>query len=84
MAQYRSADSAVSVKTDTPMLMSFPVSDILQMVSPHGHDSRVYITDTKGTQISITSKSASARENMYLQSKICINLHLSKKLLLLI
>lgn len=41
MAQYRSADRAVRVKTDTPMEMSLAVSDSLHTIVPHGQDSRV-------------------------------------------
>lgn len=64
MAQYRSADNAVNVNTETPIDMSLAHSVIRHSAAPHGHDSNVYTTDVSGTQIKITSKSASARENI--------------------
>lgn len=41
IAKNRSADKAVRVKTDTPMETSLAVSDILQIVIPHGQVSIV-------------------------------------------
>lgn len=73
MAQYLSADRAVNVNTDTPMLTSLAVSDILQISSPQGQDSSVYMTETNGTQMRITNRSASAKEKMYLTKKIVMN-----------
>lgn len=64
MAKKRFAESAVSVNTDTPTEMSFAVSDILQINSPHGQDSTVYIIDVNGTLVRITSRSASAKDKM--------------------
>lgn len=66
IAQYRSADSAVSVKTDTPIETSFADSVIRHNIAPHGHDSNVYTIDASGTQIKITNRSASANEKIYL------------------
>lgn len=67
IAKYRSADSAVSVNTDTPILTSFAASDTRQTVAPHGQDSTVYTMDVNGTHVMITRRSASARERMYLK-----------------
>lgn len=64
MAQYRSADRAVRVNTETPMDMSFTVSDNLQSAVPQGQYSTVYTIEVNGTQVNITSKSASASDNM--------------------
>lgn len=72
MAQYRSADRAVKVKTDTPMDTSFADSVMRHNNAPHGHDSSVYTIEANGTHIKITSKSANASENMYL--KINVNI----------
>lgn len=66
MAQYLSAERAVMVKTETPIEMFLAVSDNLQTATPHGHDSKVYNTEVKGTQVTITSRSASAKDRMYL------------------
>lgn len=54
MVHYLSADSAVSVNTETPMEISFTHSEYLQTVTPHGHDSIVYKIDVNGTQVTIT------------------------------
>lgn len=70
MAKNRSLDKAVNVNTDTPIDTSFTNSDIVQMVLPHGHDSNVYTSDTNGTDVTMTSKSASANDRMYLKDKI--------------
>lgn len=73
IAKYLSAESAVRVNTDTPMLTSFALSDTLQTVSPHGHDSKVYTIDVNGTQVMMTRRSARARERMYLEKhKTCL------------
>lgn len=64
MAKKRSAERAVNVNTDTPMENSLPVSESLQMSSPHGHDSTVYTVDVKGTVVTITRRSAMAKERM--------------------
>lgn len=66
MAQYRSADKAVNVNTDTPIDISFAHSVIRHNADPHGHDSSVYNSDANGTHMIITNKSANANENMYL------------------
>lgn len=55
------------MNTETPIEMSFANSVTRQSVPPHGHDSNVYTIDVNGTQISITSKSASASESIYLE-----------------
>lgn len=47
MAQYLSADSAVNVKTETPIEISLAHSVTLHKVFPHGHDSNVYIKPEK-------------------------------------
>lgn len=69
MAQYLSADRAVSVKTDTPMLMSLADSETLHTTTPHGHDSTVYRIEVKGMTVMMTSRSAKASEKMYLKKK---------------
>lgn len=68
IAQYRSAESAVNVNTDTPIDMSFAHSVMRHNAEPHGHDSNVYNSDANGTHIMITSKSANANENIYLKN----------------
>lgn len=73
MAQYLSAERAVRVNTDTPIEISLAVSDNLHTNVPQGQDSRVYTKDVKGTQVMMTSKSASANEKMYLKQN-CHNL----------
>lgn len=67
MAQYLSADNAVSVNTDTPIDISFAHSVMRHKAEPHGHDSNVYNSDANGTHMIITSKSANANENIYLK-----------------
>lgn len=67
MAQYRSTDSAVNVKTETPMEISLADSVMRHSQLPHGHDSNVYTNDASGTQMMMTNRSASASENMYLE-----------------
>lgn len=67
MAKNRSLDSAVNVNTDTPIDTSFTNSDIVQIVLPHGHDSNVQTTDTNGTDVMMTSKSANANDRIYLE-----------------
>lgn len=67
MAQYRSAARAVSVKTETPMDISFAHSDNLHNAPPHGQDSKVYIIEANGTLVTITRRSAKASENIYLK-----------------
>lgn len=69
IAQYRSADRAVNVNTETPIEISFADSVMRQSIPPHGHDSNVYTIDASGTHIKITNKSARANENMYLAEK---------------
>ena len=69
MAKNLSAESAVRVNTDTPIDMSWAVSESLHMSSPHGHDSTVYTTDVNGTLVINTSKSPSAKDNMYLKNE---------------
>lgn len=69
MAKYLSADKAVRVNTDTPMLTSFAASDTRQTVAPQGHDSTVYTIEVKGTHVMITRRSAKASERMYLELK---------------
>lgn len=78
MAKNRSLDKAVSVNTETPIDTSFTNSDIVQMVLPHGHDSKVYTTDTNGTDVTMTSKSANANDSMYLEQK-CKNKNTEEK-----
>lgn len=73
MAKNLSADNAVSVKIDTPMDMSLAVSEILQISSPHGHDSMVYTIDVKGTLVIRTRRSANANERIYLKKKQILN-----------
>lgn len=70
IAKNRSLDKAVNVNTDTPIDTSFTNSDIVQIVLPHGHDSNVYISDTNGTDVTMTSKSANANDRMYLEDRI--------------
>lgn len=67
IAKYLSAESAVRVNTDTPILTSLAASDTLQTVSPQGQDSKVYTIDVNGTQVMMTRRSARARESMYLE-----------------
>lgn len=64
MAQYLSAARAVRVNTETPTEMSFANSERRQRVLPSGEDSVVYTIMAKGTQMIITSRSASANEKM--------------------
>jgi hypothetical protein len=49
MATNRSPESAVKVKTETPIDKSLKNSDILQINSPHGHESKIKIADVNGT-----------------------------------
>lgn len=49
------------------MLTSLAVSDTLQTVAPHGHDSSVYTMEVNGTHVIMTRRSASARDRMYLE-----------------
>lgn len=67
MAQQRSAESAVSVNTETPIDTSLADSVMRHSQLPHGHDSSVYNIDASGTHINITSRSASASEKMQLK-----------------
>lgn len=67
IAKYLSADRAVRVNTDTPILTSLAASDTLQTVSPHGQDSTVYTIDVNGTQVMMTRRSARAKERIYLE-----------------
>lgn len=67
IAQYLSADNAVSVNTETPIDISFALSVIRHSAEPQGHDSKVYTSDANGTHIIITSRSANANENIYLK-----------------
>lgn len=55
------------MNTETPIEISFAVSEILQTAVPQGYDSTVYIIDINGTQVTITSRSARDRERMYLK-----------------
>lgn len=67
MAKYRSPDNAVSVKTDTPIETSLKNSESVQSTLPQGHESTVYTVDVSGTEVTITSKSAKAKEKIYLK-----------------
>lgn len=58
IATNRSSDIATSVNTDTPVEKSFINSDILHMRVPQGHDSTVYTTDTNGTAVNMSMRSA--------------------------
>lgn len=66
MATNRSKDIATSVNTDTPVEKSFINSDTLHNRVPHGHDSTVYTTDTNGTAINISMRSAIDSDKMCL------------------
>ena len=66
MAKYRSADRAVNVKTDTPMETSLINSENLQTSRPYGQDSTVYTVEVKGTQKRMTSRSPTAKLQIYL------------------
>lgn len=59
----------VSEKIETPIDTSLTNSDIEQSVWPHGHESKIYTTDTRGTTVKITRRSATANETMYLEWK---------------
>jgi hypothetical protein len=69
IAQYRSVAKAVSVKTLTPIDKSLKNSLIRHRTSPDGHESYKYGIADNGTQITITSKSPRANENIYLKKK---------------
>lgn len=49
IAKNLSPDKAVNVKTDTPIDKSLKNSEILQINSPHGHESCMNIADVNGT-----------------------------------
>lgn len=74
MAINRSNDIATSVNTETPVEKSFINSDILHIREPHGHDSTVYTTDTNGTAVNISMRSA------MLSDKICLQFGMYEKL----
>lgn len=65
MAQYLSALKAVNVKTDTPIEISLVHSLNLQIATPYGHVSNVYIVEVNGTQVIMTNRSPKARLIMY-------------------
>lgn len=67
MAINRSNDIATSVNTDTPVEKSFINSDIIHIRVPHGHDSTVYTTDTNGTAVNISMRSAMLSDRICLQ-----------------
>jgi hypothetical protein len=78
MAKYLSADRAVRVNTDTPMLRSLMNSENLQTNSPYGQDSIVYRVDVKGTQKRMTQRSPTAKDTIYLSPIVYFKLQKPK------
>lgn len=66
MATNRSSDMATNVNTDTPVEKSFINSDIIHTPVPQGQLSTVYTTDTNGTAVNISIKSAIDSDKMCL------------------
>lgn len=60
---------ATSVNTETPVEKSFINSDTTHIRVPHGHDSTVYMTDTNGTAVSISIRSAIDNDKMCLNGR---------------
>lgn len=87
IATNRSSDMATSVNTDTPVEKSFINSLIIQTPVPQGHDSTVYTTDTNGTAVNISIRSAIDNDKICLkenvEAKLLTKLNIKKKLILL-
>lgn len=66
IATKRSSDMATRVNTDTPVEKSFINSEITHTLLPKGHESTVYTTDTNGTAVNISMRSAIDNDKMCL------------------
>lgn len=66
MATNRSNDIQTSVNTETPVEKSFMNSDTMHIRVPQGHDSNVYTTETNGTAVKMSIRSAIDSDKMCL------------------